>query len=87
MGLIRRIRGEFEALDATFITYHATGKDWRVSLFIPFIRVFLYLRRRRSGHYPFLNRWVLRAWRDADHSLNIRPFYDDGDELDKRKYK
>ena len=82
---IRRIQHDWEPLDRALITYHSTNKDWRVVLFIPLISVFFYLRRRRSGHYQYLNRWVFKVWQDMYRGMPDRGLAAD-DVEDQRRY-
>ena len=77
--LLWRKTEESSTLDRGLISYTSKPGWWRLVLYIPLIKQFIYLRRRRDGHYPFLNRWVLRSWNNWIGTENVRFAVEDGD--------
>lgn len=70
---------EDQPLDRALVSYTSRHSWWRVVFYIPVVKQFIYIRRRRDGHYPFLNRWVLKTWNNWIGTENVRFVTEDGD--------
>lgn len=61
------------------ISYTTQYNWWRIVLYVPIVKQYLYMRYRRRGFYPHHPRWVFRTWNNRVGTEDTRFNVEDGD--------